>query len=84
MKNTIIFSVAFATLAAVGAWATPKLQILPTPVADRTFQFVKPGKSFLGTPLEVDSLTPHTLFVVGRNDSGELFVQAATMAFMVG
>ena len=84
MKNTMVYSVTFATLAAGGAWATPKLQILPTPVADRTFQFVKPGKSFLGTPLEVDSLTPHTLFVVGRNDSGELFVQASTMAFMVG
>ncbi len=84
MKNTIILGVVFATLAAVSAWATPKLQILPTPVADRTFQFVKPGKSFLGTPLEVDSLTPHTLFVVGENDSSEFFSQAATMAFMVG
>ncbi len=84
MKNTLTFSVAVLMLTAVDAWAQPKIQIMPSPLSDRTFQFVKPGKSFLGTPLEIDSLTPHALFVFGRTDSSQFAVQAATMAFMVG
>ncbi len=84
MRKTVVSSIAAITLVAMNTWAAPEVQILPTPVADRTFQFVEPGRSFLGTPLEVDALTPYSLFVVGQNESGELLVQAATMAFMVG
>jgi hypothetical protein len=84
MKNCTISIFAVLMLATINASGGSTLQILPTPVADRTFQFAKPGKSFLGTPLEVDSLTPHALFVVGQSESNPLLVQAATMAFMVG
>lgn len=79
-----VSTLAFLSLAVTDAAAQPKLQILPTPTADRTFQFVKPGTSFMGTPLQVESLTPHALFVIGRDESNELLVHAATMAFMVG
>ncbi len=84
MRRFAVMLSAVLTLSAMNAWSEPKLQILPTPVSDRTFQFVGPGKSFLGTPLEVESLTPYALFVVGATESNQLLVQAATMAFMVG
>ena len=64
--------------------ATAAVQILPTPLADRTFQFVHISESFLGTPLKVDALTPYALFVLGPEKTPALYVQAATMAYMVG
>jgi hypothetical protein len=89
MRAAIILiplAVAMLTPIAIDALSEPELelQILPTPTADRTFQFVKPGKSFMGTPLEVESLTPHALLVIGRKEASGMAVQAATMAFMVG
>lgn len=77
--------VAIAAIAVVIATGqSGPMQILPTPTADRTFQFVKMDRSFVGTPLEVDALVPHALFVVGAEESAALTVQAGNMAYMIG
>ncbi len=61
-----------------------KLQILPTPVSDRTFQYLQISKTFMGTPLEVEALVPYALIVIGEKESPELFIQVASMAYMIG
>ena len=64
--------------------AATAVQILPTPLSDRTFQFVHTSQTFMGTPLQIEALTPYALFVVGTGEDPSLYVQAATMAYMVG
>ena len=57
---------------------------MPTPTADRTFRFVHTSTSFLGTPLAVEAVAPYALFIIGAEESPELSVPAATMAYMIG
>jgi len=64
--------------------AGEKPQILPTPVSDRTFQYLQISKTFMGTPLEIEALVPYALFVIGEKESPELFIQVASMAYMIG
>jgi hypothetical protein len=61
-----------------------KPQILPAPVSDRTFQYLQISKTFMGTPLEVEALVPYALFVIGEKESPDLFIQVASMAYMIG
>lgn len=65
-------------------YAGEKTKILPTPVSDRTFQYLQISKTFMGTPLEVEALVPHALFVIGEKESPDLFIQVASMAYMIG
>lgn len=78
-----------ALLLTVGLGAAPAavakgVQILPQPDADRTFQFTRLSKSFMGTPLEAEAIVPHAVFVIGADDSADLAIQVATMTYMVG
>ncbi len=84
MKAYASTACSIALLLGMPASAETTVSILPTATADRTFQFVQPARTFLGTPLEIDSLTPYALFVVGQEEDQQLFTQAATMAFMIG
>ncbi len=84
MKAYAPTACSIALMLGMPALAETKVSILPTATADRTFQFVQPARTFLDTPLEVDSLTPYALFVVGQDEDQQLFTQAATMAFMIG
>jgi hypothetical protein len=38
----------------------------------------------MGTPLQIEALTPHALFVIGAGEQPSLYLQAATMAYMLG
>ena len=66
------------------AYAGEKTKILPTPVSDRTFQYLQISKTFMGTPLEIEALVPNALFVIGEKESPDLFIQVASMAYMIG
>ncbi len=85
MKNVLRMMVVLLLLPVLSnAVAAQQLQILPTPTADRTFQFVHTSTSFLGTPLAVEAVVPYALIVIGADESPELATQAATMAYMIG
>ncbi len=73
-----------ALMLLLAAKAAGAVQILPTPQSDRTFQFVHKSQTFLGTPLQTEALTPHALIVVGAGEQPSLYLQAATMAYMIG
>ncbi|MHB2147568.1 cellulose biosynthesis cyclic di-GMP-binding regulatory protein BcsB [Calditrichota bacterium LG25] len=75
----------FVLLAAL-AGNSPRrsVQILPEPLADRTFQYTRILPTFGGTPLEVEALVPNALIVVGRQEAPELVLQAGQVAFMLG
>jgi hypothetical protein len=60
------------------------VQILPTPYADRTFQFIRTSQTFMGTPLQTKALTPYALFVIGSTEQPDFYPQAATIAYMIG
>lgn len=60
------------------------VKILPDPFADRTFQFVRVEGTFAGTPLLTQALVPHVTIVVGEKESPQLFLAAASMAYMLG
>ncbi len=70
-------------LLAVGK-AAIAVQILPEPFSDRTFQFLHTSQTFMGTPLKTEALIPYALFVIGAGEEPSLYLQAATMAYMVG
>ena len=71
-------------LLTVSAQAGEKLQILPTPAADRTFQYVRIADTFLGTPLSIEALVPNVRFILGEEESADLYIQTAGMAYMIG
>lgn len=78
------YRLACALFVLAAGQSTAAVQILPTPLSDRTFQFVHRSQSFLGTPLQTEALTPHALFVIGGGEQADLYLQAATMAYMIG
>ncbi len=59
MKSVLRMMVVLLLLPVLSnAVAAQQLQILPTPTADRTFQFVHTSTSFSGTPLAVEAVVP--------------------------
>ena len=84
MKKISVILLACILLMTVSAKAEEKLQILPSPVSDRTFQYVKISETFMGTPLAIEAVVPHALFVIGAEESADLFLQTAGMAYMIG
>lgn len=73
---------ACALLLFAASHAAAAVQILPTPLSDRTFQFVHISQTFLGTPLQIEALTPYALFVIGAGEDPGLYIQAATLRAM--
>ncbi len=84
MKKITVTLLACILMITVSARAEKKLQILPTPVSDRTFQYVEISETFMGTPLAIEAVVPHALFVIGAEESADLFIQTAGMAYMIG
>jgi hypothetical protein len=82
--KTIRIAFLLVLLSHAAVQASGDVDILPTPTSDSTFQFLKLGKAFAGTPLEVDALVPNALFVIGDSESPALFIQVANMAYMIG
>ena len=84
MKKITVTLLVCILMISVSARAEKKLQILPTPVSDRTFQYVKISETFMGTPLAIEALVPYALFVIGTEESADLFLQTAGLAYMIG
>jgi hypothetical protein len=84
MKKVLSLLVISVFMTVSSGHAGGKPQILPAPVSDRTFQYLQISKTFMGTPLEVEALVPYALFVIGEKESPDLFIQVASMAYMIG
>jgi hypothetical protein len=84
MKRILNLLMIFLFVTVSSGHAGEKPQILPTPLSDRTFQYLQISNTFMGTPLEIEALVPYALFVIGENESPDLFIQVASMAYMIG
>ena len=82
-KVLIVFMISLFVAISLGH-AADKIQILPTPLSDRTFQYLQISNTFMGTPLEIEALVPYALFVIGEKESPDMFIQVAGMAYMIG
>ncbi len=60
------------------------IQILPTPLADRKFQYVRIEEIFTGSPLATKALVPNALIVIGTEEKGSIVRQAIAVAYMLG
>ena len=60
------YKIAYALLLLATVNTATAVQILPTPHADRSFQFIRTSQTFMGTPLQTEALTPHALFIIDR------------------
>ena len=66
------------------AEASQKLQIFPTPHSRQDIPVRAYKLSFLDFPLAVEAVVPYALVLVGVDKSSELFIQAATMDYVIG
>jgi hypothetical protein len=58
MKRILNLLMIFLFVTVSSGHAGEKPQILPTPLSDRTFQYLQISNTFMGTPLEIEALVP--------------------------
>ncbi len=80
ISGIIFFVLSFTLLNTVEA----AIKILPTPLSDRTFQYVRIEETFKGSPLKVKALVPNVIVVIGQGEDAELLKQAIAISYMLG